>query len=275
MKNYLKELNKNKMIDVLDELPFWSAPFGLTLLDFINYKKNIKALDIGFGTGFPLIEIAMRLGNSCTVYGIDPWKEVFERVNKKINNYGIKNIRLIEGPAESIPLEDNSIDLITSNNGVNNVNDINKVIYECSRIIKKGGQFVFTMNTDLTMIEFYNQLKKILIEINLTENIELMKKHIVSKRPSIEKIVLLLEDNSFEVKDLEQNQFNYRFADGTAMFNHYFIRLAFIDSWIKLLPENKAEKIFDAIENRLNEQASKYGHIKLSVPYVVINAEKI
>lgn len=275
MKNYLKELNKNKMIDVLDELPFWSAPFGLTLLDFINYKKNIKALDIGFGTGFPLIEIAMRLGNSCTVYGIDPWKEVFERVNKKINNYGIKNIRLIEGPAESIPLEDNSIDLITSNNGVNNVNDINKVIYECSRIIKKGGQFVFTMNTDLTMIEFYNQLKKILIEINLTENIELMKKHIVSKRPSIEKIVLLLEDNSFEVKDLEQNQFNYRFADGTAMFNHYFIRLAFIDSWIKLLPEDKAEKIFDAIENRLNEQASKYGHIKLSVPYVVINAEKI
>jgi len=153
LKSYLSDnFELNELINVFDELPLWSAPFGLKLLENINYKQNITALDIGFGAGFPLTEIAMRLGNSSTVYGIDPWKETFQRVNQKIYYYGISNIKLIEGEAESIPLEDNSIDLITSNNGINNVSDIDTVLSECSRILKIGGQFVQTMNLDKTMI---------------------------------------------------------------------------------------------------------------------------
>jgi hypothetical protein len=84
MKSYLSSnFNLNELIDVFDELSFWSAPFGLKLLENINYKQNITALDIGFGAGFPLTEIAMRLGNSSTVYGIDPWKETFKELIRK------------------------------------------------------------------------------------------------------------------------------------------------------------------------------------------------
>ena len=73
MKKYLtNNLDLNKLVNVLDELPLWSAPFGLKLLDAIEYKPNISALDIGFGNGFPLTELAMRLGETSTVYGIDP-----------------------------------------------------------------------------------------------------------------------------------------------------------------------------------------------------------
>ena len=60
-------LDDSKIVSVIDELPLWSAPFGLKLLDKINYRKNITALDIGSGLGFPLLEVAMRLGNSCKV----------------------------------------------------------------------------------------------------------------------------------------------------------------------------------------------------------------
>lgn len=274
MKSYLNEFKMNEMIDVLDELPFWSAPFGLKLLDFINYKKNITALDIGSGTGFPLIEIAMRLGNSSKVYGIDPWKEVFERIRKKINYYEINNVILIEGSAEAIPLNDKSVDLITSNNGINNIANIDKAISECSRIMKTGGQFVFTMNTELTMIEFYTHLESILKEMKMESEIKLMHQHILNKRPPIKNILSLLNKYGFFVKDLEQNQFNYRFADGTSMFNHYFIRLAFISSWIKLLPEEKVEELFNKIETCFNEQSVKYGNVKLSVPYVIFNTIK-
>jgi ubiquinone/menaquinone biosynthesis C-methylase UbiE len=149
-------------VEVFDELPIWSAPFGLKLLDRIVYKPGISAIDIGFGTGFPLTEIAMRLGPDSTVYGIDPWAEAIARVQKKIALYRIGNIRIIQGVAESIPLDDRSMDLITSNNGINNVNDVDRVLSECSRIIKKGGQFVMTMNLDKSMIEFYSQLENVL-----------------------------------------------------------------------------------------------------------------
>jgi len=270
MKKYLNnDFDIVKYIDVADESPIWSAPFGLKLLDYINYKTNISAIDIGFGTGFPLTEIALRLGEGSIVYGIDPWKEAIKRVNKKIDYYGLTNVRIIEGFAESIPLDNDSIDLITSNNGINNVSDIDKVLSECSRIIKQGGQFIQTMNTDLSMFELYGELEKVLSDLNMDKEIELMSEHISHKRPPIKKMITMIQKHGFAIKDMEHDQFNYRFSNGTAMFNHYFIRLAFMDSWIKLLPNDRVEKIFNTIEMRLNEQSQVSGGIKLSIPFVM------
>lgn len=275
MKKYLtNDFDFSKLIDVFDELPLWSAPFGLKLLDYIDYKTNITAIDLGFGSGFPLTEIALRLGDSSTVYGIDPWTDVFDRVRRKIEYYRLTNVRLIEGVAESIPLDDNSIDLITSNNGVNNVSDIDQVISECSRIIKQGGQFIQTMNLDLSMFEFYNQLERVLSELGMDSEIQLMHEHISKKRPSVDWMVDRIQSHGFMIKDLIHDQFEYRFANGSAMLNHYFIRLAFMDSWISLVPTDKLDQIFDTIESRLNEDAKNLGGVKLSIPFVVINAIK-
>lgn len=275
MKNYLSnDFDFARYVNVSDECSIWSAPFGLKLLDYIDYKLNISAIDIGFGTGFPLTEIALRLGESSTVYGIDPWTDAIARAYKKIEFYRIKNIKIFEGVAESIPLKNNSVDLIVSNNGINNVSDINKVISECSRIIKSGGQFVQTMNLDKSMFEFYGQLERVLSDLHMKTEIELMWQHIYEKRRPLDEMISMIQAHGFMIKDLEHDQFNYKFSDGTAMLNHYFIRLAFMDSWIKILPENKLEQIFDTIEIRLNEQAKKTGGIKLSIPYVLINSIK-
>jgi arsenite methyltransferase len=275
MKKYLSgNFVLDKMANVLDELPIWSAPFGLKLLDYVDYRPDISVLDIGSGTGFPLTELAMRLGESSTVFGIDPWKEAIERANKKICHYGIKNIKLIEGFAESLPLENGSIDLITSNNGINNVKDIDKVLSECSRVIKKGGQFVQTMNTDKSMFEFYSEFERVLSELHMNREIDLMYEHIAQKRPPLDIMISMIQKRGFKIIDLEHDQFNYKFADGSAMLNHYFIRLAFMDPWIKILPDNKAELVFDAVETRLNEQSLKSGCMKLSIPFVLINAIK-
>jgi len=275
MKKYLNnDFDFTEYVSVADECSIWSAPFGLKLLDKINYRQNISALDIGFGTGFPLTEIALRLGESSTVYGIDPWADAIKKAKKKIEYYRIANIKIFEGVAESIPLEDNSVDLIVSNNGINNVSDINQVIAECSRIMKSGGQFIQTMNLDKSMFEFYNQLEKILSELKMETEIRKMSQHIYEKRCPLDEMISMIQNHGFIINDLEHDQFNYKFSDGTAMLNHYFIRLAFMDSWIKILPEDKLEQIFDTIEMRLNEQAKILGGLKLSIPYVLINAIK-
>lgn len=275
MKKYLiNDFDFTKYAEAADELPLWSAPFGLKLLDYINYKAGITVLDIGFGTGFPLTEIASRLGGSSVVYGIDPWKEAIKRANKKIDYFGLKNVRIIEGTAESLPISDGTIDLITSNNCINNVSDAEKALSECSRVLKQGGQFVHTMNTDLSMIELYTQLSQVLSELNMNKEIDLMHKHISLKRPPIDRVISMIQKNGLVIKDLVHDQFNYKFADGTALLNHYFIRLAFMDSWIKLLPPDKIEQIFNEIELRLNENSRLFGCVKLSIPFVLINAIK-
>jgi ubiquinone/menaquinone biosynthesis C-methylase UbiE len=275
MKKYLSnDFDLTGYVNVSDECSIWSAPFGLKLLEYIDYKQNITAIDIGFGTGFPLTEIALRLGESSKVYGIDPWKDAIVRAKTKIEYYRISNIEIFEGVAESIPLGNNSVDLIVSNNGINNVSDTDQVISECSRILKSGGQFVQTMNLDKSMFEFYGQLEEVLSDLGMIMEIELMKQHIYEKRRPIDEMISMVQKHGFVIKDLEHDQFNYRFSNGTAMLNHYFIRLAFMDSWIKILPEDRLEQIFDTIETRLNEQAGMTGGTKLTIPYVLINTIK-
>lgn len=266
------DLDRN--IDLFDELPLWSAPFGLKLLNHIHYKPGISALDIGFGNGFPLTEIAMRLGTSSIVYGIDPWKSVIERVKRKMAFYGITNITIFEGLAESIPLPDLSIDLITSNNGINNVADIGRVFSECSRVMKPGGQFLQTMNLDKTMIEFYNIYEQVLLDHAMQNEIDMMHHHIAQKRPPLEGIVNQLGSNGFIVKQVLHDEFKYRFTNGTAMMDHYFIRLAFMDAWIKFLPSENVNLIFNEIETRLNHLAKQNDGIQLSVPFVLIESVK-
>ena len=276
MKEYLhNHFDQAKLMDVFDELPLWSAPFGLKLLDYIDYKQAISALDIGYGSGFPLTEVAMRLGADSKVYGIDPWQEAISRTKKKLDYYGISNTTLLEGYAECIPLADDSLDLIVSNNGINNVQNIDAVIKECARLMKSGGQFLQTMNLDGSMFEFYAELEAVFVELGMDDRVEDIHGHIAAKRPSVAGIQKLIEQNGFMIKDIEYDQFDYRFASGTALFNHYFIRLAFMQSWIGLIPEARVEDVFDRVERRLNVHASRLGCIKLSIPYVLINAVKV
>jgi len=275
MKKYLNgSSDPATLVDFYDEWPIWSAPFGLKLLDKIDYKPGITALDIGFGAGFPLIELAQRLGESSTVHGIDPWQDAIRRVQKKISYFGISNIKIVEGHAESIPLEDHSVDLIVSNNGINNVSDMGKVFSECMRIIRTGGQFVQTLNLDKSMFEFYSELEAVLTEMHLNREIDLMRQHIYEKRRPLDEIISMMRRNNFILKDLEHDQFCYKFTDGSAMLNHYFIRLAFMDSWKKILPADKVEPVFEEVELRLNEKSRLLGGMKLSIPFALINAIK-
>jgi len=122
------DLNDHSLVSLLDELPLWSAPFGLKLLEKVVPRKNMTVLDFGYGTGFPLLELAMRLGDTCKVYGIDPWQAATARAKEKIRLYGINNVELLNiGETQNIASLQSlgqSFDLIVSNNGLNNVEDM-------------------------------------------------------------------------------------------------------------------------------------------------------
>lgn len=273
--NYLtSSFDFKKLPEVFDELPLWSAPFGLQLLEQIPYKSGISALDIGCGTGFPLTELALRLGPDSTVYGLDPWEAALKWVEKKLDYYGISNVTLLQGEAEQIPLADELIDLITSNNGINNVKDIPQVLSECHRVLKEGGTLVQTMNLEETMLEFYQELEAVLLEKRLLDAVKKMEAHIAHKRPPLPGFLDLMAEKGFDIVRQEFHKFQYRFADGSAFFRHYFIRLAFMDSWVALVPETETVSIFQAVEKRLNQLAQKNGHLELGVPFVTLVARK-
>ena len=145
-----------EFVETFDELPLWSASFGLLLLKHVHLKPNQTVLDIGSGAGFPLFELEERLGTSCKYYGLDPWKNANKRANKKIKNYETENVELHEGPADKIPFDKESIDLIVSNLGINNFDNPSKVFTECNRVLKPKSKLALTTNLNGHWKEFYN-----------------------------------------------------------------------------------------------------------------------
>jgi ubiquinone/menaquinone biosynthesis C-methylase UbiE len=207
-------------------------------------------------------------------FGIDPWTAAIERTKFKLKTCNIRNVEITCGVAEELPYEDNFFDLIVSNNGINNVEDINKTFSECYRVTKKDAQFVFTMNLETTMIEFYNVYEEVLIKNDMMAQIEIMKGHILSKRKSLQEIEEMIIKSGYEINRIIHDKFYLRYADGTAMLNHFLIKIGFLEEWLKIIPHNKVEIIFDEIEKKLNKVADEIGEIKLSVPFVTIDCRK-
>jgi ubiquinone/menaquinone biosynthesis C-methylase UbiE len=114
-------------------------------------RRNIRVLDIGSGLGFPLIELAQRLGATCEVYGIDPWTQADERARMKARVWKLNNVTVVPGNAEQLPFTDGFFELVVSNNGTNNVDDEEETLREICRVAKPGGQIVLTMNLPETI----------------------------------------------------------------------------------------------------------------------------
>lgn len=271
-KTEIKE--REESAEFFDEMPFWSSQFGQTLLDNIDYKKNISILDIGCGTGFPLLEVAQRYGNSCIVYGVDPWLDAIIRLKEKAFFYNVHNVRLFDCKAEELPFDNEFFELIISNNGINNVENLPKVLSEVNRVSKKGSQFVFTYNLPSTMNEFYEIYEEALMAYCYYDDILAMREHIFKKRRTIQHMKTLVENSGFEINDIVNNSFDWRFQDAETFFNYHFIKFHFLPSWKNIVKESQWEVIFKYICHRMNAIAKQNGCFKVTIPYVCVKSIK-
>jgi arsenite methyltransferase len=277
MKSYLHHSfspDDPDLISVIDDLPLWAAPFGLKLLETVRLKPRITVIDVGCGLGFPTVEIAQRLGQSCTVVGLDLWEVALNRARQKLDVYAINNAAVILGNAEGMPFGDQVFDLVLSNNGLSNVDHLPQALHECSRVSKPGAQFVFTYNLENTMIEFYNIFEAVLSGKGLTDSVTELKEHIHEKRKPIEEMKRLFSSAGFEINNIAEDSFLLDFLDAAALFDHNLIKYWFLPIWKEIMPEQHMESVFGAIEEELDAVAARNGQIRLTVPYVTIDATR-
>ncbi len=275
MVEYLKYKFEDTLehVSTFDELPLWSASFGLMMLKHLELKPKLTVVDIGSGAGFPLLELGERLGNSCKLYGIDPWVNANTRVKQKIKNYNITNVEIIETSAEHIPFDDNSIDLIVSNLGINNFDKPEVVFSECCRVLKPNGRLALTTNINGHWKEFYNIFESTLTQLGKSEYLSRLTEQ-QEHRGSIETVSRLFADSRLTVTRVYKDSFEMKFLDGSAFLNHHFVKLGWLSSWIGIFPAHELEAMFEALEENLNVYAAKEGRLTLSVPMLFIEGEK-
>jgi len=104
-------------------------------------KLGEVVLDLGSGGGIDVLLSARRVGSTGKAYGLDMTDEMLALANENKRKSGIENVEFLKGEIESIPLPDNSVDVIVSNCVINLSADKDEVLREAFRVLKPGGRF--------------------------------------------------------------------------------------------------------------------------------------
>jgi SAM-dependent methyltransferase len=107
----------------------------------IELKAGETVLDLGSGGGIDVLLSAKRVGPTGKVYGLDMTEEMLALARENAMKAGATNVEFLKGEIESIPLPDNSVDVIISNCVINLSSDKGRVLREAFRVLKPGGRF--------------------------------------------------------------------------------------------------------------------------------------
>jgi SAM-dependent methyltransferase len=110
-----------------------------TALAQLNPGETV--LDLGSGGGIDVLLSARRVGPNGKAYGLDMTDEMLALANENKRKAGAENVEFLKGEIESIPLPDNTVDVIISNCVINLSEDKDRVLGEAFRVLKPGGRF--------------------------------------------------------------------------------------------------------------------------------------
>lgn len=267
------DIHQPELASALDEVSFWSSRFGDFLFKHLPLRPHLRILDLGCGTGFPSLELAQVYGASCVVTGIDIWKEAILRAQEKQQAYQITNVELLAADAAHLPFPDQEYNLIVCHLGINNFDDPRAVLTECFRVAKPGATLVLTTNPSGHMREFYALFREVLLELGMPDYLERLERSEAHRgtKGSLEGV---LQAAGFGVIRVEEDTFELRYLDGTALFDHVLTQVGFLDGWRQVVDAEDEERVFSVLETRLNQAASSSGGLRMSVPMLYLEASK-
>ena len=110
-------------------------PFSMGAL-----QPGETVLDIGCGAGFDTLIAARQVGPSGHVISVDMTEAMLARAGEGARALNLDNVDLRQGFAETLPLEDASVDVVISNGVINLTPDKAAVMVEVHRVLKPGGR---------------------------------------------------------------------------------------------------------------------------------------
>jgi hypothetical protein len=120
------------------------------------------------------------------------------------------------------------------------------------------------------MKEFYAIFDEVLTTASDSEARRRLREH-VEHRATVAGVRGLLESGRFSVVRIVERTGRMRFASGTALLNHHFIKLGFLDAWKKVVPGREIE-MFLRLKSRLDEIAASNGELALTIPMAYVEA---
>jgi len=118
-----------------------TASFGCgNSLALARLQPGEVVLDLGSGGGLEVLLAARQVGPDGFAYGLDMTDAMLETARRNAEKMGATNVSFLKGDIESIPLPDQSVDVIISNCVINLAPDKGQVLGDAFRVLRPGGR---------------------------------------------------------------------------------------------------------------------------------------
>jgi SAM-dependent methyltransferase len=115
------------------------APIG-----FLDLAAGESVLDLGSGAGLDAFLAARQVGPTGKVIGVDMTPAMLRKARDNAAQLGLAQVEFRDGRLEALPVDDASVDAVTSNCVINLVPDKRTVFAEIARVLRPGGRVVIS-----------------------------------------------------------------------------------------------------------------------------------
>ena len=145
--------------DDLDQYHFEKLHHLLRLVDFDGYRGR-SVLDVGCGAGVDLARFAR---GGAAVTGVDLAPSAIDLARTNFAQQGLHG-RFEVADGEALPFPDNSFDMVFAHGVVQYTANPRRLVEECRRVLKPGGQAVFQVYNRISWLNALGKLMSVGLE---------------------------------------------------------------------------------------------------------------
>ncbi len=143
----------------LDQYHFEKLHHLLRLVDFDGFRGR-KVLEVGCGAGVDLARFAR---GGAQVTGVDLAASAIDLARANFSQQGLQgDFRVADG--EQLPFPDDAFDLVYAHGVVQYTADPRRLVQECRRVLRPGGQAVFQVYNRVSWLNGLSKLMKVGLE---------------------------------------------------------------------------------------------------------------
>jgi len=143
----------------LDHYHFEKLHYLLELVDFDGYRGR-TVLEVGCGAGVDLARFAR---GGAIVTGIDLTESAIDLARRNFAQQGLAGCFEV-ADAERLPFADNAFDLIYAHGVVQYTANPQRLVDECRRVLKPGGEAIFQVYNRWSWLNALSKLMKVSLE---------------------------------------------------------------------------------------------------------------